>query len=158
MTCVYNVQWCSAIDFVHFGKSRKCQVDTCIIRHTRSSLADDAHDLSGTVGQKDPEELKEDFEQLMNMIVPERGIPKEDLAKIKKQCFPQTSFWVTETRTGDELTQEGGVLVSFLHVISIAFAIISDVLMIQWILCPRCVEVVCIIEGRPLVHISQDLG
>ncbi|KAK9825596.1 hypothetical protein WJX74_008944 [Apatococcus lobatus] len=68
-------------------------------------------ELSSTVGQKDPEALKEDFEQLMNMIVPERGIPKEDLARIKKHCFPQTSFWVTETRTGDELTQEGGVLI-----------------------------------------------
>ena len=51
----------------------------------------------------------------MNIIVPERGIPKEDLAKIKKHCFPQTSFWVTETRSVDELSTEGGVLVSNPH-------------------------------------------
>ncbi len=67
------------------------------------------------IGSKDPEELRVDFEELINIIVPERGIPKEDLAKVKKQCFPQTSFWVTESRLSDEVTEEGGVLVSTRH-------------------------------------------
>lgn len=89
----------------------------------------------------------------MNMIVPERGIPKEDLAKIKKQCFPQTSFWVTETRTGDELTQEGGVLVSFLTVMH---AILASAILYssKWVnLCSAsCLEAVCILCTGMAMH------
>jgi len=49
------------------------------------------------------QQLRKDFEQLLQMLKPDGGIEKEDIKLLKDKVFGPLTFWVTETRPTDEL-------------------------------------------------------
>lgn len=48
--------------------------------------------------------LKDEFEDLLQLLRPEDSVDKEDIAIMKKQVFGPNTFWVTDTRLTTELT------------------------------------------------------
>ena len=55
--------------------------------------------------------LGKDFETLLGMLRPEESVNKEDIRILKEQIFGPNVFWVTGTRTTDDVL-DGGIVVS----------------------------------------------
>ena len=63
------------------------------------------------IGKVTEQNLGKDFEALLGMLRPEDSVNKEDIRIMKEQVFGPKVFWVTGTRTTDEVL-DGGILVS----------------------------------------------
>lgn len=62
-------------------------------------------------GKVTEQNLGKDFETLLGMLRPEESVNKEDIRILKEQVFGPNVFWVTGTRTTDDVL-DGGVVVS----------------------------------------------
>lgn len=62
-------------------------------------------------GKVTEQNLGKDFETLLGMLRPEESMNKEDIRVLKEQVFGPKVFWVTGTRTTDEVL-DGGIVVS----------------------------------------------
>ena len=69
------------------------------------------HQACGFTGKVTEQNLGKDFEALLGMLRPEDSVNKEDIRILKEQVFGPKVFWVTATRTTDEVL-DGGILVS----------------------------------------------
>ena len=63
------------------------------------------------VGKVTEQNLGKDFETLLGMLRPEESVNKEDIKVLKEQVFGPKVFWVTGTRTTDDVL-DGGIVVS----------------------------------------------
>ena len=54
--------------------------------------------------------LGKDFETLLGMLRPEESVNKEDIRILKEQIFGPSVFWVTGTRTTDDVLDRGIVV------------------------------------------------
>lgn len=54
--------------------------------------------------------LGKDFETLLGMLRPEESVNKEDIRILKEQIFGPNVFWVTGTRTTDDVLDRGIVV------------------------------------------------
>ena len=63
------------------------------------------------VGKVTEQNLGKDFETLLGMLRPEESVNKEDIRILKEQIFGPNVFWVTGTRTTDDVL-DGGIVVS----------------------------------------------
>ena len=61
-------------------------------------------------GKVTEENLGKDFEALLGMLRPEESVSKDDVKRMKEQIFGPNVFWVTETRSTDDIL-EGGIVV-----------------------------------------------
>ena len=63
------------------------------------------------VGKVTEQNLGKDFETLLGMLRPEESFNKKDIKLLKEQIFGPNVFWVTGTRTTDDIL-DGGIVVS----------------------------------------------
>lgn len=62
------------------------------------------------VGKVTEQNLGKDFETLLGMLRPEESVNKEDIRILKEQIFGPNVFWVTGTRTTDDVLDRGIVV------------------------------------------------
>ncbi|KAL3140257.1 hypothetical protein ABBQ38_004528 [Trebouxia sp. C0009 RCD-2024] len=78
---------------------------TRIVERAKQMASQDAEQ-----GKVTEQNLGKDFETLLGMLRPEESVNKEDIRILKEQVFGPKVFWVTGTRTTDDIL-EGGIVV-----------------------------------------------
>ena len=58
--------------------------------------------------------LGKDFETLLGMLRPEDSVNKDDIKILKEQIFGPNIFWVTGTKTTDDVL-DGGIVVGSIY-------------------------------------------